>query len=209
MTDNQQVSVHITSGAGEVVRLAATLLLFGGAGSVAWAISHTGYAELAGSGLSVMLVTAGKLAWKRGMIGVPTSANADTFAETRSAMQRITGEWSAWSARASLPAIVAMSFAYAVAFLVLRAGIIKCLTVFQNPWIAGGVGAIAGAFVVMPRLLPSILAAFRNRDAAPAAPPAPTPPIQPTYPAAAAPAPTPAPAPIVMRRKTPKDGSNV
>ncbi|WP_336670107.1 hypothetical protein [Tsukamurella sp. USMM236] len=206
MTDTPQVSVHVQSGAGEIVRLVATMMLVGGAMSVAWAVARTGYAELAGSGLAVMLVTAAKLLWKRGMIVVPEqSASADGLAETRSTMKRLTAEWAAFLGRASVPAIVLLSIAYAIGFLALRAGVIKCLTVFSNPWIAGGVGAIVGAFLVAPRLFPSIAAAMKSKPAPAAPDPAPTPPTSP----APAPASPVQPAPIVVRRKTPKENENV
>lgn len=207
MPESPQVNVHIAGGAAEVIRLVATLMLFGGAGAIGWAVAHTGYAELAGSGLSVMLVTSAKLMWHRGMITVPSSGNADGFAETRNAMQRITAEWGTWSARASMPAIVAISIAYALAFLALRAGVIQALTVFRNPWIAGGASAIAGAFVVMPRLIPGMIAAFKSKGApTPVIPmPAPTMPTQPMSPVTT-PVPSPAPAPIVVRRRTSNQG---
>lgn len=207
MTENQQVSEHIQTGAGEIIRLVATLMLFGGAGAIGWAVAHTGYAELAGSGFAVMLVTATKLMWKRGLIGSgATTATEDGLGETRSAMRRIAAEWSAVVARASVLVIVGIAFAYAVAFLALREAVIRALVVFQNPWIAGGCAAIAGAFVVMPTLFPTIAAAMKSSKPVPV--PAPAPPVQPTYPTTAPAAPTAPTAPTIVRLKKKKESND-
>jgi hypothetical protein len=89
---------------------------------------------------------------------------------------QIGAEYKAWLAGTSMPALALISAAYAVGFLVLRAGVSAALGVFSNLYIAGGVGAMVGAVVVFPSLLPNIVASLRRKGvvtdqgAAPVAP---------------------------------------
>ena len=59
--------------------------------------------------------------------------------------------------------IVVLAFAYAVAFLVLRAGMISALTVFKNLYIAAGCAALIGAFIVMPNFLKAYVDPLKKR----------------------------------------------
>ena len=105
--------------------------------------------------------------------------------------------------------MVTIGFAYALAFLVLRAGMISALSIFQNIVIAGGAAAILGSIVVMPKLLPNLVGVLKSkgvvRNAAPVAPkpvPVPTP--------AAPPVISPLVTRVVVRKKiTTEDGNNV
>lgn len=217
MTNPPPINVTVQTGAGEVMRIAATLLMFGGAGALAWAVAQQGYAELAGTGLTVMTVQVVKMMWVNGLISLPTRrsdgqptdpdiANIRSFA---AANYRVLLRYQADS---PAPRMVAIGFVYAVAFLVLRSGMISALTVFQNIYIAGGAAAILGSIVVMPKLLPNLVGLLKTKGvvrdapapaptspaAAPAAPAAPQQPVEwipevaPTRQTAA---PTPPPAP--------------
>lgn len=232
---NQPPNVHINvqSGAGEVIRIAATLLMFGGAGALAWAVAQQGYAELAGTGLTVMTIQVVKMMWVNGLIGLPvrnaTGEPADpditsirTFA---AANYRVLMRYQAES---PAPRMVAIGFLYAVAFLILRAGMINALSVFQNIIIAGGAAAILGSIVVMPKLLPNLVGVLKNKGVVRAAaqpttsqPAAPTPPAQPPAPvppgfagmppttAVRSVAPTPPVTRVVVRKKPTEEEDNV
>ncbi|MFT3661758.1 MAG: hypothetical protein QM809_10240 [Gordonia sp. (in: high G+C Gram-positive bacteria)] len=206
----QPIEVHISSGATEIVRLVATILFFGGVGCLAWAVADGGYAELAGTGLSVMFVQIIRMLWSKGVITTPKGGNQESFTETKSLLTRVAGEYREWMGRSSVLRMVLLAFAYAIAFLVLRAGVTTALTVFQNVFIAGACGAIVGAFIVAPNLLRTYADPLKRRgvlnpDAlrqpAPAEPPAPRPAAAPV----AAPVPETTEAVVVMRRKTKED----
>ncbi len=201
MTTQQQPNIHVSvqSGTGEVLRIVATLLLFGGAGAIAWSVAQGPNAEMAASGFSMMLVMMIRLAYGAGRITVPArQAAADgDFAVTKSVVAQVAGEYKAALAKANMPIMVLISAAYAIAFLVLRAAVSAALGIFSNLYIAGGCAAMVGAIVVFPSLLPSILASLKRKGVV--ADPAPTPP--------AAPAPMPqapvAPAPAVVQQVPP------
>lgn len=232
MTNQPPIHVNVQSGAGEVLRIAATLLMFGGAGALAWAVAQQGYAELAGTGLTVMTIQVVKMMWVNGLIGLPvrnaTGEPADpditsirTFA---AANYRVLMRYQAES---PAPRMVAIGFLYAVAFLIMRAGMINALSIFQNIIIAGGAAAILGSIVVMPKLLPNLVAILKNkgmvrpaaqqstpRPAAPTSPaqtPGPVPPLfaMPPTTAARSVAPTPPVPRRVVVRKKPEDENNV
>ena len=49
MTD-QKIDIHVQSGTGEILRIVATILMFGGAGAIAWSVAQGEYADLAATG---------------------------------------------------------------------------------------------------------------------------------------------------------------
>ncbi|GAB03882.1 hypothetical protein GII30_15045 [Gordonia amarae] len=164
MTAPQQIEINMTSGASEVVRLVAVILFFAGVGALAWSVADSGYAELAGTGVAVMIVQIAKMLWAKGAITAPAKdPGADAFTETKGMLARVAGEYRAWMTGAGMLRIVVLAFAYAVAFLVLRAGMISALTVFKNLYIAAGCAALIGAFIVMPNFLKAYVDPLKKR----------------------------------------------
>ncbi|WP_299487247.1 hypothetical protein [uncultured Gordonia sp.] len=190
------VHVNVQTGTGEILRIVSTILLFGGAGVVAWRVAQGPNAEMAASGFTMMLVMMVRLMYARGLVALP-SGNGDGFKTTKSTVAQIGAEYRQWLAGTSMPAMAAIAAGYAVAFLVMRAGIAAALGAFQNVYIAGGTAAMVGAIVVFPSLLPNMIAGMRRKGVV-TTPPA-------TTPAPAAPvAPQPAPAPAAEPAPTPK-----
>ena len=223
---HQPITVNVQSGAGELLRIISTILLFGGAGAVAWSVAQGAHREIAATGMTLMIVTMAKLLYARGIIAVPTDGKGDNFTTTKSTVAEIAAEYKSWLAGTSMPALAAISIAYACGFLVLRAGVSAGFSVFSNLWVAGGAAAMVGALVVFPSLIPSILASLKRKGVVTAAPaptvqttvvaapvvtapaPAPAPVAQPAP--APAPIPTPTPAPRrVVRRVVKKENNNV
>lgn len=192
-TPQQPITVNVQSGAGEILRIVSTLLLFGGAGAVAWTVAQGPNAEVAASGLTLMIVMMTKLLYSRGRIALPTSGGgADKFAANRAAATAMIDEWKGWLSSAAMPALAAISIAYAAAFLALRAVVAGALGMFSNLYMAGGSAAILGAVVVFPSLIPSIFASLKRSGVVTT----PEPTVQTTVvqaPVVAAPAPAPAP----------------
>lgn len=189
MSTNTPVHVHVQTGTTEVLRIVATILFFGGVGAVAWSFAQGQYADVAATGMTMTIVMMVKLLYSRGMIAVPSNNGQDQFAVTKGNVQAMLDEYKGWLASTSMPAMALISVLYAVAFLVLRAGIATAFGLFQNIVVAGGFAAVIGALVVFPSLLPGILAGLKRKGVvtdAPASPaPAPAPVVQ-------APAPVPA-----------------
>ncbi|GEE00387.1 hypothetical protein nbrc107696_08330 [Gordonia spumicola] len=164
MTTNQpNIHVNVQSGTGEVLRIVATVLLFGGAGAVAWSVAQGAHAELAASGMTMMIVMMARLMYARGMVRIPAGSGGDDFTATKSAISQITGEYKKWLAGTSMPALALISIGYAIAFLLLRAAVSAALGVFSNLYVAGGFAAMVGAIVVFPSLLPSILSSLKRK----------------------------------------------
>ncbi|WOC14318.1 hypothetical protein [Gordonia sp. MP11Mi] len=206
MSAPQQIEINMSSGASEIVRLVATVLFFGGVGVLAWTIADTGYAELAGTGVTVMLAQVVRQLWAKGVLTTPDASGEETFGETKALAARIADEYRMWMGKGGPLQIVLVAFAYAVAFLVVRAGVVSALTVFQNLYVAGACGALIGAFIVAPGFWRAYTDPLKKRgvinpDALKQAAPAPVP--QP------APAPTPAPAKKVVRRVIKKENDDV
>ena len=218
---HQPITVNVQSGAGELLRIISTILLFGGAGAVAWSVAQGAHREIAATGMTLMIVTMCKLLYARGIIAVPTDGKGDSFTTTKSTVAEIAAEYKQWLAGTSMPALAAISIAYACGFLVLRSAVSAAFSVFSNLWVAGGAAAMVGALVVFPSLIPSIIASLKRKGVVTA--PAPT--VQTTVVAAPvvtapapapapvatpAPSPTPAPAPKrVVRRVVKKENNNV
>lgn len=196
MSEQQKIDIHVQSGTGEVLRIAATLLLFGGAGAIAWAVAQGPNAEMAATGFAMMLVMMIRLAYGAGRISAPARQGdgPDDFATTKSTIAQIAAEYRNALARANMPVVTLVAIGYAIAFLVLRAGVSAALGIFSNLFIAGGFAAMVGAIVVFPSLLPSILALLKRTGVvtdAPAAQPSAPVPVQQVTPAPAVPAPEP------------------
>lgn len=166
---DQQINVHVQSGTGEILRIVATILLFGGAGAVAWNVAQGEHAEMAATGFSMMLVMIIKLMYSRGMIRVP-SRGGEEFTATKTMLTQVGDEYRRWLAGTSMPAMVVIAMGYAVGFLILRAGVAAALGVFQNLYIAGGVAAMVGALVVFPSLVPSMIASLKSKGVVNTAP---------------------------------------
>lgn len=214
MTNQPPIHVNVQTGAGEVIRIAATLLMFGGAGALAWAVAQQGYAELAGTGLTVMTVQLVKMMWINGLIGLPvkspTSSEDSDIKSIRSFVAANYRVLMKYQSDSPAPRMVAIAFTYAVVFLILRAGMINALTVFQNVVIAGGAAAILGSIVVMPKLLPNVIGTLKAKGVVRASPvAAPQPPTAPEptpVPTVAAPSPAPATVKRVVVRKKINEG---
>ncbi len=165
MSEQQKIDIHVQSGTGEILRIVATILLFGGAGAIAWSVAQGPNAEVAASGFSMMIVMMVRLAYGAGRISVPArnGSGTDDFAVTKGVIAQIAGEYRTALAKANLPVMVLISAAYAIGFLVLRAGVGAAMGIFSNLFIAGGAAAMVGALVVFPSLLPSILASLKRK----------------------------------------------
>ncbi len=197
----QPVHIHVQTGTGEVLRIVATLLLFGGAGAIAWTVAQGPNAEMAASGLSMMIVMMVKLSYARGRISIPKGGNGtDDFAATKNVVGQIAGEYKAWMAKASMPVMALIAAAYAIGFLILRAGVAAALGVFSNLYIAAGSAAMIGALVVFPSLVPSMIRGLKSKGVVTDAP-APAPVVQ-------ASAPAPAPTPVKKVVKVVKKGTD-
>ena len=155
----------------EMIRIIATLMLFGGIGVGAWVMSQQGYADKAGTILSAAIVFVITRAWSRGMVGLPkTGAGAGRLSEdedflkanARAATNVVVAKMNA----ASMASLSAMGLAYGVGFLALREGITAGLTVFNNIWICVTVGLIIGSVVAMPGLIKNLIKPFRKDGAA-------------------------------------------
>lgn len=203
MSTNQPVHVHVQTGTGEVLRIVATLMLFGGAGAIAWTVAQGPNAEMAASGLSMMIVMMVKLSYARGRLSIPPGGNeTDDFAVTKGVVSQIAGEYKAWMAKASMPVMALIAAAYAIGFLILRAGVAAALGVFSNLYVAGGAAAMAGALVVFPSLVPNMIRGLKSKGVVTDAPaPAPAPVVQ-------ASAPAPAPTPVKKVVKVVKKGTD-
>ncbi len=212
-THQPQVNVHVQTGAGEVLRVASTVLLFGGAGGLAWTVAQGPNAETAASGLSMMIVMMLRFSVSAGRLRLPSSDKQDDFGANKELVSRAIDEYRGALGRASLPVMALVSALYAIGFLVLRAGVAASLGVFKNLYVAGFSAAIVGAVIIFPSLLPSIVASLKRRGVVADIPVA----AQPVQPAPAtpdpapqpAPAPTPAPAKKVVRRVVKKENDNV
>lgn len=217
---NPQVHVNVQTGTGEILRIISTLLLFGGAGAVAWTVAQGPNAEMAASGLSMMIVMMIRLSYARGRIAIPKGGGADDFAATKNVIGQITAEYKTWMAKASMPVMALIAAAYAVGFLILRAGVAAALGVFSNLYIAAGSAAMIGALVVFPSLVPNMIRGLWDRGVVTDAPAVTAQPVvqAPVAPAQIAPpvAETPAPVPtasqpvkkVVVKKVVKKESDN-
>ena len=171
MTAPQPVNVHIQTGAGEIIRIVATLLLFGGLGMLVWAVGQGPMAEYASIAASASLVFFCGRLWSRGVIGVPTAtanaaaqagrgdADAEFLREVARSASSVSG---GYLQRCPIPILLLISVGYGIAFLVVREGVSAAMHVFQNLWIAGGVSLLLGSLVVLPSLLPNMFQSLRT-----------------------------------------------
>ena len=100
------VHVNVQTGTGEILRIVSTILLFGGAGVVAWRVAQGPNAEMAASGFTMMLVMMVRLMYARGLVALP-SGNGDGFKTTKSTVAQIGAEYRQWLAGTSMPAMAA------------------------------------------------------------------------------------------------------
>lgn len=125
MTAPQQpISVNIQTGAGEVLRIVATLLMFGGVGMLLWTLAQGPLAEAAsivGAAASAFFV--GQL-WRRGVIGVPAAAGLSTG--PRSVAAAANAVRGTFLRTCAIGTLLAIALGYGVAFLAVR-GVIEAL----------------------------------------------------------------------------------
>lgn len=156
--------VHVPSAGMEGIRILATVLLFGGAGAIAWQVAQGPNAEMAASGLSMMIVMMLRLSVGAGLLRLPSGkgGDEDEFAANREFAARLIGEYKRALNRANLPVMALVSALYAIGFLMLRAGVASALGIFGNVVIASGASAMVGALVAFPSLLRTMLDPLRR-----------------------------------------------
>lgn len=140
---NTPVNVHIQTGAGEVLRIVATLLMFGGLGMLVWTIAQgpmAGYAATAAAATVVFF--AGQL-WKRGVIGTPATAGpAGQGGEVRSVAASIEAVGGGYLRRCSMPMLLLIAIGYGIVFLAVREGLAAVLSVVIGDGAAAGYTSI-------------------------------------------------------------------
>ena len=155
--------VHVPSAGMEGIRILATAMLFGGAGAIAWQVAQGPNAEMAASGLSMMIVMMLRLSVGAGLLRLPRGKGGDDeFAANREFAARLIGEYKRALNRANLPVMALVSALYAIGFLALRAGVASALGIFGNVVIASGASAMVGALVAFPSLLRTMLDPLRR-----------------------------------------------
>ena len=220
MTTNQNqqpVSVHIQTGAGEIIRIVGTLLAFGGVGIFAWVIAQQGYAEKVATVLAAAVAFIASRLWSRGILAIPRSgqplggpsADADFLRQVGQSASAVTG---GYLNRASVPMLSLIGLAYGLGFLALRTLITMGLQVFQNMYVAGAAALMLGSVVVAPSLFPNFMASLKSKGFVQPEGTAATAPTSPVVaPQAPAPAPAQQPAPQarkVVRRVVKKEGED-
>lgn len=168
MSTNQPVQVHIQTGAGEIIRIVATLLAFGGVGVLAWVIAQQGYAEKVATVLAAAVAFIATRLWSRGILAIPTTGgpaagqdhDVDFLRQVGRSATNVSG---GYLARASVPMLCLIGLTYGVAFLALRSLIALGLGVFQNLYVAGGAALLLGSIVVLPSLFPSMLSSLKAK----------------------------------------------
>lgn len=195
MTTNQPVNVHIQTGAGEIIRIVATLLAFGGVGVLAWVIAQQGYAEKVATVLAAAVAFIAMRLWSRGILAIPSASSSAVGQDEdvdflRQVGRSATAVSGGYLNRASVPMLCLIGLGYGLVFLALRTLITMALNVFQNMFIAGGAALLLGSLVVAPSLFPNFLASLRAKgvvrpEGHPPVPPTPTGPVPPVGGAAA------------------------
>ncbi len=212
------------AGAEVVINFLGTLIIFGGAGALVYAVAQQGYAEIAASGLTVLIIQFVKLLAQNGVLTRPNKKTGKTY------FQNIFGDLSGWAhdirefkADRTIWQFAGLSLLYAIGFVVLRSAVMAGMGLFHNLIISIGVGMMIGGAIAAPEWYlrykrpledAGVLHTDALRQPAPVAPAAVVP--QPTSaPVVAQPAPSPEPAPAskkvvrVVRRTEIKEQNNV
>ncbi|UZF54058.1 hypothetical protein LH935_14930 [Gordonia polyisoprenivorans] len=194
MTDQRPIVINNNGNATEVINLLGTIIIFGGVGAVVWTVAQQGYAEIAASGFSVMLVQMVKMLLDAGVLAKPKKdGKKQHFSSASADVRRWAAEFEEWRADRTIWQMAGLAFGYAVGFLVLRAGVVAALGIFHNIVFAIGSAAIVGGVIAAPSWYqryrkPAVEAGIYNPDALKGAPqPSPAP----VYQAPVAPAPQP------------------
>lgn len=162
------VHVNIQTGAGEIIRIVATLLAFGGVGVLAWVIAQQGYAEKVATVLAAAVAFIATRLWSRGVLAMPNKGTPSMEAGVDADFLRQVGR-SATSVsggylnRAPVAMLSLIGLVYGLGFLALRTLITMALEVFENMYIAGGAALLLGSIVVAPSLFPNMLASLKSK----------------------------------------------
>ena len=123
-----QVNLHLQTAAGEVIRVMATLLFFGGIGALIWLVSQGAIAEQAGVVASAALMYFARRQWRRG-VGADTAAPDTSGGATLA--QSLTAALA--SQRGGTLALLGQSVVVGLAFLVAR----EVISIAMHPVIGG------------------------------------------------------------------------
>ncbi|MCM3897096.1 hypothetical protein ND991_17970 [Gordonia sputi] len=125
----QPVTVHIQTGTGEILRIVATILLFGGLGLGVWTVAQGPAAMYASVAATAGLVFFTRQLWGRQLIGLPTTATAVPTDAVRGVAAASSNVASGWLRRISVPLLLLVSVGYGIAFLAVREVFAALLTV--------------------------------------------------------------------------------
>ncbi|MDR8019218.1 hypothetical protein [Nesterenkonia aerolata] len=138
-----------------------TLLACGALGMLGWAISESGYRELAATGLTMFAFQLISMMFKVGLIRIPDQATGN-FKETSGFIKTAIREFYEWQARSPVWRLAALALAFTLGFLIVRWGISTALGIFSNVWIAGAAAAFLASLIVAPRLWGNITRNLKN-----------------------------------------------
>ncbi|GAA1085087.1 hypothetical protein [Tsukamurella spumae] len=219
MTQPQPIIINNdnSTGAREIINLIGTVIIFGGVGGLVWAVSQEGYAEMAASGFSIMIVQMIKMLLDAGVLAKPKTAGGKRhFTGLSADIRRYAAEFAEWRADRKMWQMAALALGYAIGFLVLRSMVLAALGIFHNVVFAVSAAAIVGGAIAAPSWYerykkPAVAAGIYNPDALKqAAAPARVPPYVPPVAAPVAqPAPAPTPKKVVVVRRVKKEETDV
>ena len=208
MTEPIVVHNHNHSGAMELGRIVATLLLCGSMVALAWALAQAGWLEMAAGAMTLYFVRLGGVLMQAGVLHSPGGGNEPVVGEKLTFTGLVAmaqAKYAETIASSSILRLAALPIPYVIAYMAAKEAVAWFLQVFTNVWVAGAAGGALASLIVAPRLLQSTFAQLRDRSGtpapAPASPMAPTPPIRPTSHAPVPVAPTTTTAPTIVRLK--------
>lgn len=201
MTQPQPIIINNdnSTGAREIINLIGTIIIFGGVGGIVWAVSQEGYAEMAASGFSIMIVQMVKMLLDAGVLARPKRGEKKHFSSASSDVRRWAAEFAEWRADRKIWQMAALALGYAIGFLVLRSMVLAALGIFHNVVFAVSAAAVVGGAIAAPSWYerykkPAVAAGVYNPDALTTAP-------QPT--------PAAAPKKVVVVRRVKKEQGDV
>lgn len=212
MTESQQqIVVHThndASNAKEIIRFLGALIIFGGVGVGTYMVCRLGYAEMAASGLTVLIIQFVKLLAQHGVLSRPHKKTGKTY------FQNVFGDLSGWARDLeefkrdrTIWQFAGIALVYAVAFVLLRQVVAMSMGIFQNLLLSIAVCMIVGGALAAPDWYlrytePAKAAGILRPDALTQAELAPAVPASTTPAAPVQPAPAPdSPAPTRRRRR--------
>lgn len=154
MSEKNNITVNVDSGAKQIMRIIGTIGLCGFVGFIAYALAQNGWLERGATLMTAFLYMFVRLMLNHGLLDMSgLRKKTHHFDNSRNVLTAVWTDFQTWMASTTYLMLGFLASLYAISFLLVREAISVALTVFTNQWVAIACACLIGTLIVSPGLI--------------------------------------------------------